>query len=74
MKLYACDRCDRLVKEDKIHFIEIDTDPTLGTTASTHDKILELELCDKCYDGIISFCRNQSLGGWREFLYDKNKQ
>lgn len=26
MKLYACDRCDKLVVEDEIHFVKIETD------------------------------------------------
>lgn len=68
MKLYACDRCDRLIKEDETHFVEIDTDSTLETTPSTKDKILTIDLCDECYKGLISFLRNQKLGSWRKEL------
>lgn len=68
MKLYACDRCDKLVVEDEIHFVKIETDLHLETT----DKIMELEFCDKCYNGIISFCSHQQFGGWREFFRNEN--
>lgn len=66
MKLYACDRCDRLIREDETHFVEIDTDSTLGTTTSTKDKILAIDLCEECYNGLVSFLKSQKHGSWRK--------